>query len=189
MDVFYQADSGLILENLATDGTLLDTFEGRLVMPGHSLEAMWFLMDLAERSNDQELIKKTVDISIGLLNYGWDKKHGGIFYMMDIKGNPPDHLDWDQKLWWVHQEAILAMLKGYNLTGDKRCWEWFEKLHNYTWDHFSDKEHGEWFGYLNRQGEVLLPLKGGKWKGCFHTPRFLLQGWQTFNLINSKKSI
>jgi N-acylglucosamine 2-epimerase len=102
---------------------------------------------------------------------------------MDIKGCPPEHLDWDQKLWWVHQEAILSMLKGYRHTGDKRCWGWFEKLHEYTWSHFRDKQYREWFGYLNRQGEVLLSLKGGKWKGCFHTPRFLYQGWKTFEQI------
>jgi len=185
MNVFYQDDSGLILENVTSDGLFLDTFEGRLVMPGHSLESMWFLMDLAKRNGDTELIKKAVDISINLLEYGWDKKYGGIFYMMDIKGYPPEKLEWDQKLWWVHQEAILAVLKGYELTEDKRCWEWFEKLHDYTWNRFPDKEYGEWFGYLNRQGEVLLPLKGGKWKGCFHVPRFLYQGWQTLDLISS----
>jgi len=43
----------------------------------------------------------------------------------------------------------------------------------------ADPEYDEWFGYLNRQGEVLLPLKGGKWKGCFHVPRGLFQIWKT----------
>ena len=38
-----------------------------------------------------------------------------------------------------------------------------------------DPQYPEWFGYLNRRGEVLLPLKGGKWKGCFHVPRGLYQ--------------
>ena len=186
MEVFYQSESGLLLELTNPDGSFQDSFEGRLVMPGHSLESMWFMMDLAKRSNDKVLIKKVVDISIGLLDYGWDKKYGGIFYMMDIKGFPTHQLEWDQKLWWVHQEAILAMLKGYLHTGDNRCWEWFEKLHEYSWTHFADKEYGEWFGYLNRQGEILLPLKGGKWKGCFHTPRFLYQGSKTLELISEK---
>jgi N-acylglucosamine 2-epimerase len=106
--------------------------------------------------------------------------------MMDSKGYPPDSLVWDQKLWWVHQEAILAMLKGYVHTRDQRCWQWFEKLHGYTWNHFVDKAHGEWFGYLNRRGEILLSLKGGKWKGCFHTPRFLYQGWKTLERIDQQ---
>lgn len=186
MEVFFQPDSGLLMEVTNPDGSFQDSYEGRLVMPGHSLESMWFLMDLAERNNDQELIKKATDISIGLLEYGWDKKYGGIFYMMDIKGHPTQQLEWDQKLWWVHQEAILAVLKGYMHTGDKRCWEWFEKLHDYAWKHFADNEYGEWYGYLNRRGEVLLPLKGGKWKGCFHTPRFLYQATKTLEAIGKK---
>ena len=184
MDVFYRPDSGLILENVALDGSFQDTFDGRLVNPGHGLESMWFMMDLGERNGDTALIQKAVDISLDLLDYGWDKEYDGIFYMMDSKGYPPDSLVWDQKLWWVHQEAILAMLKGYEHTGDQRCWEWFEKLHDYTWNHYVDKEHGEWLGYLNRRGEVLLSLKGGKWKGCFHTPRFLYQGWKTLERID-----
>lgn len=187
MEVFYRKDLGLILENVAIDGKVLDNFEGRLTSPGHGLEAMWFLMDVGARNKDTALIEKTVDIALDLLEFGWDKKYEGIFYFLDAKNNPPDQLEWDQKLWWVHQEAILAMLKGYLYTGNQQCWEWFEKLHNYTWSHFADKEHGEWFGYLNRQGEVLLNSKGGKWKGCFHTPRFLYQGWKVLEAIENKK--
>ena len=187
MENFYQKESGLILENVAMDGSILDTFDGRLVNPGHGLESMWFLMDIGVRNGDNNLVRKTTNIALDILEFGWDKKYGGIFYFMDAKGNPPDRLDWDQKLWWVHQEAILAMLKGYAHTGDKRCWEWFEKLHDYAWNHFADKEYGEWFGYLNRRGEVLLDLKGGKWKGCFHTPRFLFQGWRTLEKISVNK--
>ncbi|HBQ56140.1 MAG TPA: N-acylglucosamine 2-epimerase, partial [Porphyromonadaceae bacterium] len=50
--------------------------------------------------------------------------------------------------------------------------------------HFRDPEHPEWWGYLNRQGEVLLDLKGGKWKGCFHVPRGLYQVWKTMEKID-----
>ena len=64
------------------------------------------------------------------------------------------------------------------LTGNRKCLAWFEKLDQYMWSHFKDAEYPEWFGYLNRRGEVLLPLKGGKWKGCFHVPRGLYQLWR-----------
>lgn len=188
MDTFYQPDSGLILENVYTDGSFSDSFEGRVLNPGHVLEAMWFIMDLGERSNDAALIKKAVDISINALEYGWDEQYGGIFYFKDIKGYPPQQLEWDQKLWWVHAEALVCMLKGYYHTSDERCWKWFETLHNYTWEHFVDEEYGEWFGYLNRKGEVLLPLKGGKWKGCFHVPRSLFQAAKMMDAIAEKKS-
>lgn len=179
MEVFYQPDLGLIVENVTLDGQLSDTFDGRLLNPGHAIEAMWFIMDLGERLNRPALIEKAVTIALNTLEYGWDKQHGGIFYFMDRKGCPPQQLEWDQKLWWVHVESLITMIKAYQLTGSQECLAWFEKLHAYTWAHFKDEEHPEWYGYLNRQGEVLLSLKGGKWKGCFHVPRGLYQCWKT----------
>ncbi len=108
---------------------------------------------------------------------------GIIYYFMDRNGCPPQQLEWDQKLWWVHIETLISLLKSYQLTGDNQCLEWFEKVHDYTWTHFKDKEHPEWYGYLNRRGEVLLPLKGGKWKGCFHVPRGLYQCWKVLEQL------
>jgi N-acylglucosamine 2-epimerase len=179
MDVFYKSEYGLILENVYADGKFSNSFEGRTINPGHTIEAMWFIMDLGKRLNDQALIHKACDIMLHTLEYGWDNEHGGILYFMDVLGFPPQQLEWDQKLWWVHVEALVALAKGYALTGDERCWKWFKKVHDYTWSHFRDEQFGEWFGYLNRQGEVLLNQKGGKWKGCFHIPRALYQVWKT----------
>lgn len=177
MEVFYCPNSGLVMENVNEDGSLSNTFDGRLLNPGHGIEAMWFVMDLGVRLNRPELIEKATQVALQMLEHGWDKKYGGIFYFMDRLGCPTQQLEWDQKLWWVHIETLITMLKGYELTGNKQCLEWFEKVHDYTWSHFKDKEYPEWYGYLNRQGEPLLDLKGGKWKGCFHVPRGLFQCW------------
>lgn len=187
MNVFYLPDllGGVILENITPEGGFSDSFEGRLMNPGHVLEAMWFVMDLAQRKDDKDLINKAVKIALHTLKLGWDEKHGGIFYFMDVKGHPPQQLEWDQKLWWVHLEALVATLKGYYLTGNPEMKDWFVRLNTYTLDHFSDPEFGEWYGYLNRQGEVLLPLKGGKWKGCFHVPRGLYQIYTLLDKIAS----
>jgi len=183
MSVFYQPDLGLVLENVYEDGSFCDSFEGRLLNPGHTIEAMWFIMDLGKRLEDEVLVNKACNIMLNTLEYGWDKEYGGIFYFLDVKGNPPQQLEWDQKLWWVHVEALVALAKGYAYTKDERCADWFKKIHDYTWQHFKDPEYGEWFGYLNRRGEVLLDLKGGKWKGCFHIPRALYQVWKTLESL------
>jgi N-acylglucosamine 2-epimerase len=105
MHVFYQPQFGLILENVGVDGSFCDSFEGRLLNPGHAIEAMWFIMDLGKRMNDPELIQKACKIMLDTLEYGWDKEYGGIFYFMDVKGAPLQQLEWDQKLWWVLQQA------------------------------------------------------------------------------------
>jgi N-acylglucosamine 2-epimerase len=62
-------------------------------------------------------------------------------------------------------------------------------VHDYTWSHFKDPEYPEWYGYLNRRGEVLLPLKGGKWKGCFHVPRGLFQCWKVLEELRETNEI
>ena len=187
MDVFYRPElGGIIVENVLADGSLSDSFEGRQVTPGHAIEAMWFIMDLGKRLNRPDLIEKAKNITLTMLNYGWDKQYGGIYYFMDRLGNPPQQLEWDQKLWWVHIETLISLLKGYRLTGDRQCLEWFEKVHDYVWSHFKDQEYPEWYGYLNRRGEVLLPLKGGKWKGCFHVPRGLYQCWKVLEELSEE---
>lgn len=184
MEVFYRPElGGIIVENVSLDGRLVDCFEGRLVSPGHAVEAMWFISDLGVRLVRPELIEKAKNITLTMLDYGWDKEYGGIFYFLDRMGHPTQQLEWDQKLWWVHIEALIALLKSYQLTGDNRCLEWFEKVHDYTWSHFRDIVYPEWFGYLNREGKVLLPLKGGKWKGCFHLPRGLFQCWKVLEKL------
>lgn len=178
MDVFYHKEYGVIMDQVAPDGSFVDCFEGRVTLPGHTSEIAWFMMDIAKRNGDRELIQKSVDRLLFAIEYGWDKKYEGLFYFMDVKGYPMQQLQWDQKLWWVHIETLVALAKGYQLTGDNRCKEWFMKMHDYTWSHFRDPEYPEWYGYLNRQGEQLFTLKGGKWKGCFHVPRGLYQVWK-----------
>lgn len=186
MDVFYRPELGLIVEHLGTDNQLVDCMDGRLLNPGHAIEAMWFIMDLGKRLGNQALIEKAVKIALAEVEYGWDKQYGGIFYFMDRLGRPLQQLEWDQKLWWVHIETLITMIKGYELTGNAQCLEWFERVHDYVWSHFMDPEYPEWYGYLNRRGEVLLTLKGGKWKGCFHVPRGLMQVYQSLERIAAK---
>ncbi|MEB3294563.1 MAG: AGE family epimerase/isomerase [Synechococcales bacterium] len=188
MTDFLDRDRGLLFEQVTPEGQHLDCFEGRLINPGHGIEAMWFMMDIADRQNNPQLIQQAIDVVINILNFAWDSDYGGLYYFMDSEGHPPQQLEWDQKLWWVHVETLVALAMGYRLTGRKDCWDWYCKLHDYAWNHFADPEFGEWFGYLNRRGEVLLNLKGGKWKGCFHIPRSMFLCWQQFAALADRNA-
>jgi N-acylglucosamine 2-epimerase len=186
-DLFRDPDRGLVFENVAPDGSRVDCFEGRLINPGHTIEAMWFFMQIAQRTGDQALINQATDIVLATLKFGWDHEFGGIYYFLDAQGHPPQQLEWDQKLWWVHVETLVGLSMSYRLTGRDDVWEWYQKVHDYAWSHFADPTYGEWFGYLNRRGEVLLNLKGGKWKGCFHVPRALLICWREFEQLAASR--
>jgi N-acylglucosamine 2-epimerase len=186
MGDFLDDERMLMYENVTPDGKHLDCFDGRLINPGHGIEAMWFMMDIAQRRGDRNLINRAVDVVLSILDFGWDKEYGGIFYFLDAEGYPPQQLEWNQKLWWVHLESLVALAMSYRLTGREECWQWYEKLHNYTWEHFADSEYREWFGYCDRRGDILLNLKGGKWKGCFHVPRALYLCWREFATLSTQ---
>ena len=169
----------VVFERVFADGTRPDCMEGRLLNPGHSLETLWFIMRVAGERGDRATVEATRDAMLWTVERGWDEKYGGIFYYQDYEGFPPDKIESDMKLWWVHVEALCAFLLAYKLTGDPACEAWFQKIQDWTWKHFPDPEYGEWYGYLDRRGDVALTLKGGKWKGFFHLPRALLTcvGW------------
>jgi N-acylglucosamine 2-epimerase len=177
MGKFWNPQRQVIFENVNEDGSFdLDSCEGRHITPGHGLESMWFILKYAELNGRPDLIKPACEAIAGLLEFGWDKENGGIYYFMDVLDKPHIELQANMKLWWVHNEALLAILYAYRITGTDLFQEWFEKVDAWTWTHFPDKKDGEWFGYLDRRGNVTHTLKGGKWKTFFHLPRFLLEG-------------
>ncbi len=175
MEKFYNPELKVLFENVNPDGTFdLASCEGRFVNPGHGLESMWFVLQYAEAHNDRALIARAAEYVDRLFQFGLDRECGGIFYFMDALGKPHLELQHDMKLWWVHNEATLAALYAYRLTGDNKFLDYFKMIDEYSFRHFRDTEHPEWFAYLNRAGEPSSMLKGGKWKTFFHLPRCLL---------------
>ncbi|HET6486280.1 MAG TPA: AGE family epimerase/isomerase [Spirochaetia bacterium] len=169
---FVKPEKRALLETVGANGEYLgDLPEGRCVNPGHALETAWFLLIEARRRGDQELVKRALPIIDWSLELGWDRKHGGILYFVDVEGKPAVQYEWDMKLWWVHNEALNATLLAHVITGDRRYEEWFERILRWAHGHFPDKTCGEWFGYLHRDGSVSHDLKGNTWKGPFHLPR------------------
>eukprot|EP00051_Salpingoeca_urceolata_P001249 m.39564 g.39564 ORF g.39564 m.39564 type:complete len:1241 (+) comp11285_c0_seq1:36-3758(+) len=195
-------DLRAVLEVVAPDGSVLDCPEGRVLNCGHAIEAGWFVIDYAQtycgETADGPLTQMGLKMIDWSLETGWDKKHGGIYYFLDIDGHSPEQLEWPMKLWWPHNEAMVATLLAYKVTKDEAWWEKFEKVARWTMDHFPDtaknalsveepvaagarrapaesntKPGGAWFGYLDRQGNVSQRFKGGPYKGFFHVPRAL----------------
>jgi N-acylglucosamine 2-epimerase len=43
-------------------------------------------------------------------------------------GKPPQQLEWDQKLWWVHGESLVALALAYQMTKKDIYAEWYKKV-------------------------------------------------------------
>lgn len=178
LDKHVHADRKLLFENVAPDGTpMLDIPEGRLVLPGHAIESAWFLMQEGVARGDDTIVKRACDLTLWMLEFGWDQQYGGLFYFLDSEGKQPLPLEWDMKLWWCHNEALFATLLATKLTGDYRFEAWYDRVHVYAFTKHTDTQYGEWFGYLHRDGTVSHRFKGSAWKCCFHLPRQLLYSW------------
>ena len=166
---------GCVLENVGPEGqTRLDITEGRIVNPGHDIECAWFLMDRANETGDAALHAEAVKIFDMAFKMGWDKEYGGILYFVDCLGNPPEAYEHDMKLWWPHNEALIASLMIYRDTGKEAYLDHFQTLLDYCKKYFADSEIGEWYGYLRRDGQPTQPAcKGSTFKGPFHVMRCL----------------
>jgi N-acylglucosamine 2-epimerase len=171
-------DLKVVMETVGPQGEILDHFDGRMLNPGHAIEASWFIMHEGERRNDQSLIQTGLDILDWMWERGWDEEHGGLLYFVDLNGRPVQEYWHDMKFWWPHNEAIIATLAAYSITGDEKYAAMHKKVHDWTYGHFPDAEHGEWYGYLHRDGTPSVTLKGNLWKGPFHMPRMQWTCWR-----------
>jgi N-acylglucosamine 2-epimerase len=174
INLHYKEEHKCVLETVYTDGSILDTPAGRTINPGHSIENSWFLMNYSALNDNETLQKQALNILDWSLDIGWDKEFDGIYYFRDLYGRPCEALEYDMKLWWVHNETLIATLVAHFLTEDEKYEQWYDKAHEYSFSHFSDKECGEWYGYLHRDGTVSHTQKGSMWKGPYHLLRCLI---------------
>ncbi|NCC30430.1 MAG: N-acylglucosamine 2-epimerase [Chloroflexia bacterium] len=173
-------------EVVAYDGRDLTALpEGRLFSPGHTIETIWILLQMLDRTPDPQAQQVAFAALAGALELGWDAQYDGLFYFMDLAGRPTLQLEATMKLWWPHAEAIYALVLAYTLTREAHWLTWLERVDRYTYAHFVDPVHGEWFGYCDRRGDLALTSKGGNYKGFFHVPRALLFSLQAIERMKA----
>ena len=163
-----------VLETVGPDGEFIDHFDGRTLNPGHAMEGAWFILFEGKFRGDEELVKTGLRMLDWSWERGWDREFGGILYFTDAKGLPVQEYWHDMKFWWPQNEAIVATLMASLLTGEEKYEKMHRQIHDWAYKHFPDTEHGEWFGYLHRDGRRSSSLKGNLWKGPFHLPRMQL---------------
>ena len=175
---FVKPERQVVMETVGLDGDILDHFDGRLLNPGHAIEAAWFIMHEGKLRRDQRLIQLGANMLDWMWQRGWDDEYGGLFYFRDLDGKPVQEYWHDMKFWWPHCEAIIATLLAWQLTGEERFAGMHRQVHDWSFKHFADPEHGEWYGWVHREGRLSSPLKGSLWKGPFHLPRMLWYCWK-----------
>ena len=182
---FLKREHGALMETVAPDGALLDHADGRTLNPGHAIECAWFIMEEARWRGDARMASLGIEILDAMWERGWDPVHGGLMYFTDLLGKPVQEYWHDMKFWWPHCEAIIATLMAWRMTGDPRHAARHQLVHEWSFRRFPDPVHGEWYGYLHRDGTVSQPAKGNLYKGPFHLPRML---WRCMRLLGEPEA-
>lgn len=173
---FVHPEYRAVLEMVGPQGEFIDTINGRVINPGHCIETAWFLLEEA-RHRDWE--KELTDLALKIFDWswewGWDKTYGGIINFRDCRNLPPQDYSQDMKFWWPQCETIIASLYAYMATHDEKYLLRHQLISDWTYKHFPDREYGEWYGYLHRDGTVAQPAKGNIFKGPFHVPRMMIK--------------
>ncbi len=173
LKLFIHPEFKALLETVTPEGNLIDTINGRVINPGHCIETAWFLLEEARHRKDKELTDMAITILDWSWEWGWDKQYGGIINFRDCRNFPAQDYSQDMKFWWPQTEAIIATLYAYEATGDEKYLHWHRMADEWAFSHLRDREYGEWYGYLHRDGTVAQPAKGNIFKGPFHVPRML----------------
>lgn len=180
----------VFVEHVSADGRL-----GSLCNPGHSIEVSWCVLRLVERYGSSieaatrlQATSVALDALEGALEVGWDTKHGdgGIVYFVDLEDRPlaDATVTAEDKLWWPHCEALIALTFAYRSNPNAKWIRWLKRVHAYAYTHFCDRDGGgEWWGYLRRDSTVFNACKGGNYKGFFHVPRALLYASRAAGVI------
>lgn len=181
---FIHPEYEALLEMVGENGEVIDTINGRTINPGHCIETAWFLLEEARyRGWDKDIVDTAITILDWSWKWGWDEQYGGIINFKDCKNLPPQDYSQDMKFWWPQTEAIIATLYAYLATKDEKYLEMHKQVSDWTYAHFPDKEFGEWYGYLHRDGTVAQPAKGNIFKGPFHIPRMMIRSYMLCNDI------
>ena len=181
---FMKPEFEALLEMVGPNGEFIDTNAGRTINPGHCIETSWFILEEAKFRNwDPKLVEMAETILNWSWKWGWDEEFGGIINFKDCKNLPSQDYAQDMKFWWPQNETIIATLYAYLATKDAKYLEMHKQISDWTYARFPDKEYGEWYGYLHRDGSVAQPAKGNLFKGPFHVPRMMMVAYRLCNEI------
>ncbi|HUM04410.1 MAG TPA: AGE family epimerase/isomerase [Terriglobales bacterium] len=137
---------------------------------GHDIEGSWLICEAAEMLGDRAILERTrvaaVDMAQAVYEQALDKD-GGLFY----EGKGHEIIDSD-KHWWPQAEAVVGFLNAYELSGKDHFLAASEKSWNFIEKYIVDRERGEWYWLVSRDGTPSnVRYKVDPWKCPYHNSR------------------
>lgn len=152
---------------------------------GHDIEAAWLFTQAADVLGDASLTARIHPLAVRIadvtLAEGIDAD-GGVYN----EGGPRGLTD-TNKEWWPAAEAIVGFLNAYQLGGKASHLQAALKTWDFVEQRLIDRQHGEWFRGVTRDGQLLSnQLKVSFWKCPYHNGRTGLEASARLRAIAAK---
>jgi mannobiose 2-epimerase len=137
---------------------------------GHDIEGSWLLCEAAEILGDTALLESVRAVGLSMAQAVYDQgldTDGGLLY----EAGPTGIIDSD-KHWWPQAEAVVGFLNAHELSGRQYFRDAAERSWAFIEEHIIDREHGEWFWLVSKDGVPAAERdKVGPWKCPYHNSR------------------
>lgn len=143
---------------------------------GHNAEFGWLLLHALRigkfpQEPYEEHIKKAF---YHALAHGIDWEFGGVYVEGSHGGGPTDL----EKEFWQQAEMLIGMLEGYLLTKDPQFLVAYENVHRFVFDKMINKQIGEWWPLMTREGEPIWRHMAHNWKINYHNVRSMILSFE-----------
>jgi len=140
---------------------------------GHNAEFAWLLIHALEvmgesRDNYQDILAKMFNHTV---DNGIDHEFGGVFVEGPHSGGVYDR----EKEFWQQAEVMIGTLDAWLLFGEEKYWDAYINIHRFVFDKVINRNVGEWYPLLTREGEPIWTHMGHSWKINYHTVRAMIQ--------------
>ena len=151
---------------------------------GHNAEFAWLLIHALEVMG--ESMDNYMDILAKMFSHtvdnGIDQEFGGVFVEGPHSGGVYDR----EKEFWQQAEVMIGSLDAWLLFGKEKYLAAYNNIHSFVFDKVINKDVGEWYPLLTREGEPIWTHMGHSWKINYHTVRAMIQSINRLNKISGR---
>src|SRR5208337_3176058 len=142
-------DSGGFNGSVGGDGVANPRADKGIIM---ATRILWTFSRVYMKLGDAQYLKTAEIIYKYILDYFVDKKHGGVFWLLDYKGNPVD----ETKKFYGQAFAIYAFSEFAKASGTRQALEEANKLFGFVEKYGRDLKYG---GYIDALGSNWLAVQ------------------------------
>ena len=141
--------------------------------PGHLAEWAKLLLILERNRPADWLLPRARELFAAATQHAWDTVNGGLFYGFardhSASGHDRFYICDSDKYFWVQAETLAAAALLAVRTGEGGYWDWYDRIWDYSWQHFVDHEHGAWYRILTHDNRKISDEKSPAGKTDYHT--------------------